>query len=140
MMQQINPTPQYPAQIALGYMIGDIFKFMGIFTLVSVAFAAGLFSIYHHYHGQEAVVNGKLVVQKDAFYKYVLCYPSVTPPATPLLHLYYLSVTPLLHLCYTSITPLLPLCYSSFTPLLHLYYTSVTPLLPLCYTSITPML
>ena len=53
------------------HMVGDIFKFMGIFTWVSIAFAAGLYSIYHHYDGIERVEDGMIIRQNEAFYTLV---------------------------------------------------------------------
>ena len=49
------------------YMVGDIFKFIGMFVWVSIAFAAGLYAIYHNYNGMEMVEGGVIVIQNEAF-------------------------------------------------------------------------
>ena len=55
-------------------MVGDLFRFSGIFALVSIAFAAGMYSIYHHYEGMTMMDRGVTKYQYLAFNRFVYCY------------------------------------------------------------------
>ncbi|CAG5122394.1 unnamed protein product, partial [Candidula unifasciata] len=57
-----------PLQISLGRMIGDITRFMVLFTLVLFAFMVGLHNLYWYYGAQKIkmVVNGQLVAVNAA--------------------------------------------------------------------------
>ncbi|KAI0225454.1 Short transient receptor potential channel 4 [Lamellibrachia satsuma] len=56
-----------PLLLSLGYMIKDIVKFMVIFIVIVLAFATGLYTLYHQYKGLSRIENGDVIKQDTAF-------------------------------------------------------------------------
>ncbi|KAI0225455.1 Short transient receptor potential channel 4 [Lamellibrachia satsuma] len=56
-----------PLLLSLGYMIKDIVKFMVIFIIIVLAFATGLYTLYHQYKGLSRIENGDVIKQDTAF-------------------------------------------------------------------------
>ena len=65
-------TTTFILQLSLGYMIKDIVKFMVIFIVVVLAFATGLYTLYHQYKGLSRIENGDVIKQDTAFDSLVL--------------------------------------------------------------------